>query len=198
MARFIMLGPRGVNAIARIQTIKKALALTREDKVEAGKLLRSRIIKRTREGKDTNERPFIPYSRNGPYYYYPQGSSRRARGNARGTVVRRVRRNTGGDVRRTRGGGLKFDSYADFKRSIRPGPVDLTGPNSPHMLDNIRVDGRDGELTLRGDDAAKARGHNEGAGNLPRRKFFAASRTDLLEMQRIMAARIKKRIEAGQ
>lgn len=198
MARFIMLGPRGVNAVARIQTIKKSLQLTREDKVEAGTLLRGRIIKRTREGEDVNGHAFTRYSNKGPYYYYPPGRTRRARGNFRGSVVRRVRNITGGDVIRTKGGGLKFDSYADFKRSIRSGTVDLTGPHRGGMLDSIRVDGRDGELTLTGDNAAKARGHNEGTRRLPKRRFFAASRNDLIEMQKVMARRIMKRIEAGQ
>jgi len=112
--------------------------------------------------------------------------------------------------------GIKFRSYADFKRSLgRAAGVDLMGPRAPHMLqalvvisDGIQVAGRSPRVGLRsmraagsrltigiyGDEADRAEGHNEGTGDLPQRRFFDASDADLEAMAEDVAERIALRI----
>lgn len=81
--------------------------------------------------------------------------------------------------------GIKFASYAAFKRSLGRGTVDLRGPHAPHMLQAITVSamGDTIKLEITGNAADRAHGHNEGTRTLPRRRFFDASVLEQVEMQ---------------
>jgi len=88
--------------------------------------------------------------------------------------------------------------YAAKKRALgRPGVVDLRGRNAPHLLQSIVAKARSDDLVLGvyGDKARIGQIHNEGAGRLPKRRWFAASRSDLSAMIRDVGARIKARLK---
>lgn len=202
MASFTFTGPGGVPATKRFQNLKNAAVVTVGDGIAFGQIIRARIIDRTqRAGVDVNNAPLAPYSDKHPYYYYPGGSG-----------AGRTARITGG--KRTRA-GIKYPSYRAFKQALGRSGVDLTGPRAPHMLQALVVKAQgltagpstpqansqtqpcsNVEIGFYGQEAARARGHNEGAGKLPKRRFFAASQEDLRIGAAIIAGRVRARANA--
>ena len=106
----------------------------------------------------------------------------------------------------TRGGGIRFDSYDDFKKSLGRSGVDLRGASAPHMLQAITVkttgtrDASGSRLSeviigVYGEAAARGQGHN--AGNpktgLPQRRWFGASRDDAKKFSEDVMASIRAR-----
>ena len=184
-------GENGADFIRRITL--EAESTTVGDLLYAGNRQKARILDRTARGIDFQGRRFAPYSTRGPYYSYP-GKRSQNRGASRGVRWR----STGRVGRKTRL-GIKYDNYGAFKRAIGRSHVDLRGANTPHMLqaivvmsDGVKV-GERRQIPLRGfnrpgkrlavgiygNEAERAEGHNEGAGNLPRRRFFDVSDSDL-------------------
>jgi hypothetical protein len=133
--------------------------------------------------------------------------------NPKGNVVL-VHRKTNHD-----GQGIRFDSYADFKRSLGRLNVDLRGPRAPHMLQAFaigtgieRTVGADLDLPLDakprpaqqviigiyGEEAGRATGHNTGIN--PRwkkkhqRRFLGASENDLKAMNEDISERCVARV----
>lgn len=103
-----------------------------------------------------------------------------------------------GSAGKTFAAGIKFSSYAAFKASLGRSNVDLMGPFAPHMLQKIVVSSRSMVLIVGiydDESAAIAKGHNEGAGNLPQRRFFDVSSSDVGMMQQAVLDRIAARIE---
>lgn len=164
---------------------------------------RTRILRRTQAGKNVDGRPFASYSTNGPYYYNPNGRLKAgsvSEKQQRGAVKRLSRKAPGSRESRT-GRTLKFESYAAFKKWLGRAGVDLRGPKAPHMLQSMatKVVGQDGDIRemrigIYGPAADRADGHNNGAGRLPKRHFFGASREDLKEMGRVLGRAVVARI----
>ena len=176
--------------IARI--LQNRLTVRIEDIELVAEEQKTRILERTARGVDYEGRAFAPYSTKGPYYYYPNGRNRTLGGVASRIDRAAARRfhakiNKGrgaaiGEV--TRGGGIKFASYAEFKKALGRQNVDLTGPRAPHMLQAF-VKTISGPLEVRlgiydPEKAAIASGHQTGVAktHLPQRKFFAVSDSD--------------------
>ena len=114
--------------------------------------------------------------------------------------------------------GIKYESYAAAKAAHGVANVNLYGMEQhPHMLDAIMVKAGGSEiagglgapsfgsefeafeanqpcssLTLGfyGDEAARARGHNEGTSKLPQRQFFALNAEDLALGEKAIAQRM--------
>lgn len=95
--------------------------------------------------------------------------------------------------------GIKFANYGAFKWSLGRTTVDLTGPRAPHMLQAIavKVEALLVKIGIYGPEAARAKGHNEGAGSLPQRKFFGVGVSDGPEIQRDLMSRIMARLGAA-
>ena len=114
----------------------------------------------------------------------------------------------------TPSGLLKAASYAWFKLTFlgRRG-VDLIGHRAPHMLQGLLVSAggslskprtpdvramtgpaRPVEMGLFGEEAARGRGHNEGAGPLPRRKWLGFGRGDAARLAELVGKRIVARV----
>jgi hypothetical protein len=191
---------------------KEGVKITQADATYALERQRTRILDRTARGVDVDGAPFKPYSTKGPYYYYPNGrvgtskfsdrqnraaASRLKRKLARGSVV------SDGGVKLTRSGkGLRFDSYAAFKRWLGRSVVDLFGPRAPHMLQAlvVKIGGApvtEGRIGIYGDEAARASGHQYGTRNLPKRRFLGASTEDLKLVVADILNRIKERLSKG-
>ena len=196
----------------------EALQPSAEDIQEALENQHSRILERTAQGLDFEGKPFAPYSRNGPFYYYP--STQRGRSffptegrltaiwagrstfraeyfRVLGAAAKRFTRKVTANGGTTPGGGVKFESYAAFKAALGHGAVDLTGPRAPHMLQALVVKVRsalEGAIGIYGGEAARAGGHHDGnpKTKLPRRRFLGANPQD----QRAMIADIVDRAQA--
>lgn len=179
---------------------------------------RTRILERTARGVDFEEKPFAPYSANGPYYYYP--STQRGRSffpaeralraiwAGRSTfraeyfkvldaAAKRFARKTTPNGGTTKGSAVKYESYAAFKAALGRKTVDLTGPRAPHMLQAllVRVHGAlEGAIGIYGHEAVRASGHHDGnpKTKLPRRRFLGASEAD----KTLMVAAIAERAAA--
>ena len=179
-----------------IVELKKGIQPTAADLQFAGERQRARIINRTEDrGVDVDGRPFAPYSTKGPYYYYPNRTAGRK---SRRRSASRTARTVGG-AHVTPGGGLRFASYAAAKRAFGRSRVDLRGlpGGGGHMLNAIQVVVRGASqivLGIFGEKAAIAAGHHRGAGNLPRRRWFDASREDLKEIGRDVLDRVAARV----
>jgi len=156
---------------------------------------RDRILERTARGVDFEERPFVPYSERGPFYYYGgRSSSHLAYRKGVATKVLKATKKAG--VKTSSGLGVKYPSYGVFKRALDGGGVNLRGPVGPHMLDQIEI--RTNEMGIYdGEKAAIAEGHNEGLGRLPQRRFFDVSESDQLKLQEHLASIVEKRMEAA-
>jgi hypothetical protein len=192
------------------RTFEGAFKVMPEDFRYALERQRERILSRTAQGLDAGANPFAPYSEKGPYYYYPTKGSKeghqrsfgfvkqqeiRRRSAAAGRLMRKMGfagrgsqvpfKFAEGKIHRGRGSvGIRFESYAAFKRALGRTNVDLLGPSAPHMLQAlqvVKVTPQGGTLGIYGQEADRATGHNEGASirNLPKREFFAFSERDV-------------------
>lgn len=146
-------GPGGADAHASIQRKIQALnTTTTGDMLYVGQIFRSRIRKRTLEGVDVDGAPFAAYSKNGPYYFYPNGevgSTRRAAGTSRLTRDQvRQARSTATKGRFAKTGrigvrtpfGIRYESYGAGKAAHGVANVNLYGMEQhTHMLDVILV-----------------------------------------------------------
>jgi len=200
------------DAGAVITRWKAGVRITQADATYALQRQRTRILERTARGVDVDGSPFKPYSTKGPYYYYPNGrvgtskfsdrqnraaASRLKRKLQRGSVV------SDGGVKLTKSGkGLRFDSYAAFKRWLGRSVVDLFGPRAPHMLQAlvIRVTGSpvtEGRIGIYGAEASRASGHQYGTKRLPQRRFLGASADDRKLVISDVLGRIKARLTKG-
>ncbi len=191
----------GSDPIAVIDAAIKVAEPTVGDLLYAGQRQRTRILERTAKGVDVNETSFHPYSSRGPVYYYPGKGAK----NRRAAVTRTARklgiRLKGGPNQKGVGVtrlGIKFPNYAAMKAAFGRTVVDLRGLSAPHMLQavlvkvaGVIVGGTDSQadftnkqpaneiiLGIYGEEGARASGHNEGRGHLPKRKFFGASDSD--------------------
>jgi hypothetical protein len=164
----------GDNELVRQLWEGGGIQVTAVDLLYAGEREKTRILNRTLKGLDYLNRPFAPYSRNGPYYYYPQSGGYRAE---RAAISFRFQARLGdGGGKLTKSGiGIKFADYESFKKGLGRMNVDLTGPRAPHMLQSLAVQVQGNRLIIGiwGAEEAKAEGHNEGIrGRLPQRRFL--------------------------
>lgn len=190
-----------------------------------GQVFRSRIRTRTFEGLDVNGQPFQAYSRRGPYYFYPNGTSTKDR-KARATAAQNRHVKTGRIGVRTPT-GIKYESYAAAKSAHGASNVNLYGMQQhTHMLDTMIVKAGGAELDLAagdfmgsgaaemdafeqnvsngqlaigfyGPEAERAKGNNEGTSKNPKREFFALSPEDLMIGERAVAQRMQIRARMG-
>lgn len=198
-----------------IRLAKSKVLPTTEDALYAGQRQRTRILDRTAKGVDAKGASMAPYSRDGPYYYNPNG---RLAGTAAGAKIseksqkaatRRLFKKLGGGADggpqiSSTGRSIRFASYAAFKRYLGRSGVDLRGPKAPHMLQGVTVkaDGSPGGVAagvrvgIYGEAAERANAHNEGLGNVPRRRFFDVGPGDAgtmaKEIETIIRARARK------
>lgn len=228
-------GPSGKSPMEFILELAKDALPTEGDAIYAAQRQRSRILERTANGVDVDGAPFEPYSTKGPYYYYPNkvGRNKASVKRNKAAVSRLLKRLAGVSEFReeqdiaggsggtkTRGGeGIRFDSYADFKRSLGRLGVDLRGPRAPHMLQAIAVGtgiertvGDDQTLGLNerpepavvvvigiyGEEAGRATGHNTGENprwkSRHQRRFLGATDADLKAMSDDIGMRIAMRL----
>jgi hypothetical protein len=194
--------------------IESALAVQTGDLLYAIDRQQSRILHRTGRFLDYNEQPFKPYNETRPYYWYPYGKSQALKEHEMKRVHRLAKQVGDGMV--TRGGGIRYDSYAAFKRALGRLGVDLLGPAAPHMLqgfqifvNGVRFDFHDrGDydayvapatkviLGIYGNKGDIAVAHNEGGGRMPQREFFRISSSDRDDIFNDIIGRLKKRLEA--
>lgn len=216
---------RGGSPEVYIRELGKAATVRPEDCLMLGNHLKANVLDRTSRGVDVEGRAFASYSTKGPYYYYPTKLSARGRraknvlsaygrsGHAaeaetlateqgsRRRAAQRLHRKLGKEGTRTRV-GIKFESYAAFKRALGRFLVDLTGPRAPHMLQGLMVRALDGAvgfvLGIYGEPALRARGHQEGNPkcNLPQRKFLGATQDDRKSMLGLLSSVVHGRIKS--
>lgn len=169
-----------------------------------------RILGRTARFVDYEENPFKEYDEKRPYYYYPDGAGLSK--SAHQARIAGIHAKTGGTRTKT---GIRYESYAAFKRALGSLGVDLRGPEDPHMLDLmiVKVDGvsfKFGQfdynllprpantITLGIYETEKgqiAAAHNEGLGRMPQREFFAISSNDKDRIIADIEMRLKRRFE---
>lgn len=166
--------------------IGQALEITEGDIREALEAQRTRILERTAQGLDWDAKPFAPYSEQGPYYHYPSTQRGRVfapRMKVLGKIwdektsfraeyfrvlrasAKRLAWKLGRSGATTPGGGVRFDSYGDFKRSLGRSMVDLMGLGGNHMLRAMVVkvaSALEGSIGIYGPEAARASGHHDG------------------------------------
>ena len=184
----------GQNLQVLIRELDGFLRVTKGDMRAALTAQKKRILARTARGVDADGVSFIPYSQEGPYYWYPV-SSRTLGATGQKRSIRRFAKKTGGTAA---GKGIRFDSYAAFKRSLGGVTVNLKGPSIPHMLSAIAIraiSATRGVLSVVGPASIRAEGHNRGSGSLPRRTWFAAGANDVLEMVNEIADAMLDRLE---
>jgi len=152
--------------------------------------LRRNLERVEQRGRDVNEAPFAPYSKKGPYYYYPQAAHRKTTSKQRRSAAKRLagilRKGGAKSISVTSGGGIRFPSYAAFKRSLGRSVVDLAGPHR-RMLSRVIVgEAKPDRVTISvlGAEAARAQGHQEGNPKmkLPRRKWLGFSPKERTEV----------------
>lgn len=166
-------------------------------------------------------RPFYLYP-NGP-----ATNGRTAAGRAaRATAAKNRHAKTGRIGVRT-ATGIRYESYAAAKAAHGVSGVNLFSmQQGPHMLDAIMVKAGGSESTVidaefnsgsnsdinvfmqnqpcsslqlgfYGDEAGRAKGHNEGTSKLPKREFFALNQQDLELGEKAIAQRMVMRARAG-
>lgn len=182
------------DAIQLVAQVADALKPQEGDFLLAAEHIKVKIIQRTRRGVDYMEREFAPYSEKGPFYWYPAGRA----GKARKAAAARANRKLKGGTLTKSGQGIRFESYAAFKRAMGSGVVDLTSPGAgAHMLGAmiVRMSGGHAIIAIYDTFAAdKASGHNDGIHKtLPQREFFRASDQDIAEVSRDLEARLLRR-----
>jgi hypothetical protein len=201
--------------------LESSLSITAGDALFALTNQQQRMDHRTQvEFVDYEGVPFAPYDESKPYYYYPFGGKGLPKGaTAKNFKVKKGHQHAlafippGGT--KSRGRGIRYDSYGAFKRALGAAGVNLTGPSSPHMLDNmeVRVNGvpfsinssTDFDLLtapafsatigIYGDFGQRAAWHNEGMGRNPHREFFAISASDRDDIIQDVIGRLKRRLE---
>ena len=140
-------GPNGQDPVAHSRYVVNALSTpTVGDMLMIGQVYRSRIRQRTAAGISVDGQPFQGYSTRGPYYFYPNRESGRARG---GTAASQKARATAAGGRHAKTGrqgvrtpyGIRYDGgYAEAKAAHGRAGVDLYGMEQhTHMLDTILV-----------------------------------------------------------
>lgn len=193
-----------------IDKLRKKVTPTEADGLYAGNRQKARILQRTQDGRDVDGIAFVQYSTNGPYIWYPSGRAvskvkdSRNLLSARKREAKRLAKKIGLDASRvTSAGGVIFESYADFKQTLGRNGVDLRGPSAPHMLQAIvvKTTGSKNKLTevllgVYGEFAERGRGHNEGVPeiNLPKRRWFGASKQDAEQFSKDIIASIRTRL----
>lgn len=216
-------GPGGKDPVEAARELEVAVQPTAGDLLLAGQILRSRIVQRTAQGLDADGAPFAPYSTKGPFYFYPDGGAGRTHEQRAKQAAGRHKK-TGKIGQRTRL-GIKYDSYAAAKAAQGRGNVDLFGlVQHPHMLNAMVVKAGGAEIDqagegffgggseldafgqstptsqlhigFYGEEAERAKGHNEGTKHLPRRHFFDASADDLKLMSDAMGQRMLARAKS--
>lgn len=222
--------PGGVTQKVFLKRLAKALQPTVGDLVSAMQIQHRKIQERTARGVDADSRRFTPYDNKRPYYWYPDGvtkgqksltrSQRQSRNRFFKQASIREQTLTGnslkrGSVRKTNKTkkGIKFPSYAAFKRSFGRTVVDLFGirGNKQHMLlsmvvkagsfsqkadkgknivDASRLPAKANEATLSvvGEPVERARAHNTGVGKRAKKRTFLAWGADELNLARKFVA----------
>ena len=218
-------GPGGADPVAAAHELELALQPTQGDILLAGQIFRSRVVQRTAHGLDVDGAPFAPYkSRGKPYYFYPEGGAGRSAEQRSKQTAGRYKK-TGKVGQRTRL-GIKYEGYGAAKAAHGRATVDLFGlVQHAHMMNAMIVKAGGAEVdqasadflndngseldaftrntvcsTLHvgfyGEEAERAKGHNEGTKHLPRRRFFDASADDLKLMTDAMGQRMMARAKA--
>jgi hypothetical protein len=218
------LAPGGQDPGTAIRATVSALTtVTVGDLLFVGQGYRSHIRERTFSGVDVNGAPFAPYSTKGPFYLYPNKSATGDR-KVRATAAAGRHAKTGRIGVRTPT-GIKYESYAAAKAAHGSPGVTLYGMEQhPHMLDAIIVRAGGQEVSgagagsfgseleafegnspcamlalgFYGDEAERAKGHNEGTSKLPKREFFALNAADLAWGERAIAQRMQIRARRGE
>lgn len=209
-------GRKGGDPENDLRQMRRGFEFTARDVQYGADRQRARMLQRTEQkGVDVNGTPFKPYSEKGPYYYNPNakdqaevlGAGAVGRIAAKKSTIRReatfrqkaaVNRlaTKTGAAKSSTGRTLKFDSYADFKRSLGRTVVDLRGPRAPHMLQAVTAKvqhaARQFIIGVYGRKAALARAHNAGDG-VPKRRWFAASREEMKQIGKDIIELAKKR-----
>lgn len=188
----------GGDVVRLAAELERAIEPTRDDVLAVLEWKRARVIELTGQGLDFEGLPFAAYSEKSPYTWYPAG--RHASGRtpkSKLDAAKRMRRKLGaGTV--TESGGIRFESYGAFKRSLGRAGVDLTGPSAPHMLQELvsRVIGEgEGRLGIYGTEkAAIAEYHNEGTPRMPKRRFLDTAAADVPVMTEILTRRVEARL----
>jgi hypothetical protein len=218
-------GPGGADPRVSIRREVQALStITVGDLLYVGMGYLSKIRERTFAGIDVNGAPFAPYSDKGPFYLYVNKNATTGRA-ARATAAKNRHAKTGRIGVRTPT-GIRYESYAAAKAAHGVSNVNLFGMGqNPHMLDAIIVRAGGSESSLMdaeftaggselnvfeqnqpctlltlgfyGDEAERARGHNEGTSKLPKREFFALNAGDLAWGERAVAQRMMLRARLG-
>lgn len=215
-------GPGGSEPADVIREVKNASAPTKAELLEAAQTLRTWILQRTNAGFDYAGRAFAKYGARRAYLRKagaPPESKRRE-------ATKRFRRITGKAARSHIGYGnrvvgtasendtwvsrtgrsIGFTNYAGLKAWIgrARGVVDLTSAFGPHMLQMIvaKVVPLGFRLAIdQPEKALLANVHNEGTENMPQRRFFDVTASDLARLgeliQRRISARVEKVLETG-
>jgi hypothetical protein len=209
----------GGDPVRLVMDIQRALEVTEDDIRESLEAQRTRILDRTAQGLDFEGKSFAPYSERGPYYHYPstqRGKLFAPRQQQLDRIwdnkttfraeyfkvlrasAKRLASKLGRNGATTPGGGVRFDSYGEFKRSLGRPFVDLMGRSGNHMLRAMVVKVRsalEGSIGIYGQEAERASGHHEGnpRTGLPRRRFLGASTEDKRMITEELAARAAER-----
>lgn len=195
---------KGGGSIESVEIKLEAALITEGDMLYALQRQRAKILQNTERGVDVDGKPFAPYNRTRPFYWYPAGKVGKKREadalRKEKNNVKRAAKKLDGKVSRS-GLGVRFPSYDEFKRThLGRSGVDLRGPRAPHMLQAIQVKAggaalsgnqqpglhakpsavTEGTLGIYGDEAARASGHNsdDRPKGVPKRKFLGASEED--------------------
>jgi hypothetical protein len=163
-----------------LMKVADAVKVTVGDCLTVGIYIKEQCLDRTMRGVDVDGVAFAPYSRKGPYYYYPSPLGKHKQRKAAVNRLLRITRDVSegkweahfkagrdmdaekssvGGVKTRSGLGIKFESYADFKESLGRFGVDLTGPRAPHMLQELTV--RAGGTELKSSDPVGPRSRME-------------------------------------
>ncbi len=146
MSVFIRTTSGGKSVTDFIVRVQKAYTPTAGDALHAGAFQVSRLSKRTDSGHDAEGKIFAPYSKNGPYYYNPNGrvnpaERRQISLKSQKTKVTNALKNRGikGAQKSSTGKSIRFENYAAYKRWTGARNVNLRGPSAPGMRDAIQM-----------------------------------------------------------
>jgi len=177
-----------------------ALLPTEADVLAICEWKRARVVSLTGQGRDYLGRPFAPYSTRAPYTWYPHGHGTKSPKQRAAAAKRFAKKLGAGSV--TASGGVRFESYAAFKRALGRSGVDLTGPSAPHMLQALvsRVVGPlEGRIGIYSADKAEiAEYHTTGTARMPQRRFLGTAPEDVRIMIGMLVWRAEHRARANQ